>query len=114
MPRSAAGQQFIVICDPSNGTASPDPVQPKGPDAKLIFKLKSPSQWQWSGTKPITIGGNPAAGTFTGGSAGNDGAIHLSDVNDDNGSYPYTFSATPKGGGAPVDIDPTIDNSDSN
>jgi hypothetical protein len=114
MPRSNSGQQHIVICDPSNGTASPDPVRVTGPNAKLIFKLKSPGQWQWSGTNPITIGGNPPSGRFSGGSVSDDGHVRFDNSNDANASHPYTFSAVPRGGGARVDIDPTIQNSDSN
>ena len=64
-----------------------------------------------SGTNPITISGNPPTGMFSGGTVGNDGAIVITDANSDSVSYPYTFSAVAKGSGAPVSIDPTIENS---
>lgn len=106
------GPPIIVTCDPTNSTASPDPVPVSGADVVLIFKLKDPSQWQWGSSPAIVITNGSAQ--FTAPALGNDGAIRVTDANTDALLYSYTFNAVRKSSGKAVSIDPSIQNSADN
>jgi hypothetical protein len=96
----------IVIVDPSNGTASPDPIIPMGSPATIVFQLKDPSDWQW-GTPPITV--QNGGSEFPGGATVNGNGVSLTDRNQDNELYNYTVNATHKSG-KKVSFDPSIQN----
>lgn len=105
------GQPTFVTCDPSNNTASPDPVPVSGQNVVLKFKLKDTNLYKW-GSPAITIDNGGIQ--FTAPSLGNDGAISVTDSNTDSVKYTYSFSAVLKASGKAVSVDPAIQNGAAN
>ena len=99
-----------VTVDPATNSCSPATVPATGRPAKLKFKLKDPSQWQWYGTSPVVVQDGVAQFPTPSSIHPSSGAVHLDDNNTDTNAYKYSVTATHKHSGQQVNIDPIIQN----
>jgi len=100
-----------VSVDPSRLLCNPDPA-PADPAAATIFtfSLVNPNLWDWRGTSPVDVPGG-GDGQFPPSYVDpRTNRVVLFDRNTIAGQYKYTVAVTNKSTGAPVTIDPFIQN----